>query len=328
MCSSICDPPPRPRPRFAPATWHALVEPLDPSHRTALFAALTALADEDPLIDLRIDESVGEAALSLRGEVQQEVVAALLEERYGVAAQFLPLPVPCLERVVGRGAAVERIGVDGNPYLATLGLRIEAAPVGHGVEFSPGVERGNLPPAFVAATEEGVRSALRQGRHGWEVTDATVTMTTSGYCPRQSHAHQGFSKTMSSVGADFRLLSQVVVTAALVRAGTRVCQPVDRVEVETPESALGAVTSLLSRVGAVHLETVVEDRDARLVDNLATARVGEVARALPDLTGGEGVLTSRLDHHAPVAGDEPTPQRRRLGPDPGDRAGWFREVPR
>ncbi len=325
---TIGDPPPRPRPRFAPATWHALVEPLDPRQRTALFAALTGLADEDPLIDLRIDESVGEAALSLRGEVHQEVVAALLEERYGVAARFLPTPVPCLERVVGWGEAVDRIGVDGNPYLATLGLRVERAPVGHGLEFSPGIERGNLPPAFVAATEEGVRSALRQGRHGWEVTDARVTMTTSGYCPRQSHAHQGFSKAMSSVGADFRLLSQVVVTAALVQAGTRVCRPVDRVEVEMPESALGVVTSLLGRTGAVPLESVVENRAARVVVNLAAARVGEIARALPDLTGGEGVLTSRLDHHAPVTGDESPPARRRTGPDPGDRAGWFRDVPR
>jgi ribosomal protection tetracycline resistance protein len=56
--------------RFPPPTMHALVEPVDPDQRVALFAGLTDLADEDPLIDLRIDEDAGEAVISLHGEVQ------------------------------------------------------------------------------------------------------------------------------------------------------------------------------------------------------------------------------------------------------------------
>ena len=156
-------PPARRTHRFPPATLQALVEPEDPTQRTALFAGLTELADEDPLIELRLDETAGEAAVSLHGEVQKEVIAALLEERYGVRARFSDTSVVCLERVVGTGQAVDRIKAADNPYLAGIGLRVEAAPVGHGVEFSPGIERGNLPPAFIAATEEGVRAALRQG---------------------------------------------------------------------------------------------------------------------------------------------------------------------
>ncbi|MDQ2757508.1 MAG: TetM/TetW/TetO/TetS family tetracycline resistance ribosomal protection protein [Actinomycetota bacterium] len=325
---TVGKPPARPSPRFAPATWHALVQPVEAGRRVAMYAALTALADEDPLIDLRIDESVGEAAVSLRGEVQQEVLAAVLEERYGVATRFLPTPVPCLERVVTSGGALERLGVDGNPYLATVGLRVQAAPVGHGLEFSPGAERGHLPPAFVAATEEGVRTALRQGPYGWEVTDAVVTMTDSGYYPRQSHAHQGFSKAMSSVAADFRLVAQVVVTQAVERAGTIVCPPVDRVEVDVPEPLLGGVAALLARAGAVPLETQVRGGVARLVVHLAAASVGEVARALPDLAGGEALLTTRLSHHSPVSGRTAPPRRRRTGTWPGDRQAFFRDHPR
>ncbi|CAN5576710.1 TetM/TetW/TetO/TetS family tetracycline resistance ribosomal protection protein [soil metagenome] len=189
--------------RFTPASLQSLVEPVDPTRRTAMYAGLAELADEDPLIDLRLDEVDGEAAVSLHGEVQKEVLAALLEERFGVAVRFLDTSTVCLERVVGVGASADHIRVAGNPYLAGLGLRVEAAPVGHGVEFSPGVERGNLPPAFVAATEEGVRGGLRQGTHGWEVTDCVVTMTASAYYPRQSRPHQKFDKSMSTVAADF-----------------------------------------------------------------------------------------------------------------------------
>jgi hypothetical protein len=54
-----------------------------------------------------------------------------------------------------------------------------------------------MPYAFFKAVEDTVRATLRQGLHGWEVTDCRVTMTRSGYCPRQSHAHARFDKSMS-----------------------------------------------------------------------------------------------------------------------------------
>lgn len=320
-------PPRRGTHRFAPATLEALVEPEDPAQRGALFTALGELADEDPLIGLRIDPTDGEAAVSLHGEVQREVIAALLEQRYGVRARFADTSVVCLERVVGAGAAVDRIGARGNPYLAGIGLRVEARPVGHGVEFSPGIERGNLPPAFIAATEEGVRLALRQGLHGWVVTDCRVTMTESQYFPRQSKPHQKFDKSISSVAADFRHLAPVVVMAALAQAGTRVCQPVDRIEVELPEEVYGPTAALLGRLGAAILETSTAAGYTRLVGHLPSAQVPRLAARLPDLTSGEGVLTNRLDHHAPSTGAQP-PAHSRTGPDPRDRAAWFRDVPR
>ncbi len=321
--------PPRRRDyEFAPPTMQALVEPVEPGRRGALFAALTELAEQDPLIGLHIDEHDGAAAVSLHGEVQKEVIAALLAERYGVAARFLETTTVCIERVVGTGRALEQMNLDGNPYLATIGLRIEPAPVGHGIEFSPGVERGRLIAAFIAATEQGVRSALRQGRFGWSVPDCLVTMTASGYYPRQSHAHQGFSKAMSSIGADFRNLAPVVVMAALERAGTSVCEPIDRFELDLPDESLNAVAALLGGLGAVLSETTAAGGWTRLVGHLAPAGVRTVAARLPDLTRGEGVVVTRLDHYAPVRAADAPPQRRRAGVDPRDRTLWFREMPR
>jgi ribosomal protection tetracycline resistance protein len=320
-------PPARRAHRFPPATMQALVEPVDPAQRVAMFAGLTELADEDPLIELRIDESVGEAVINLHGEVQKEVVGSLLEERFGVRAAFSRTSTACIERVVGCGAAVDRIGERGNPYLAGIGLTVEAMPVGHGVEFSSGIERGRLPASFITATEDGVRAALRQGLRGWPVDDFRVTMTSSQYSPRQSKPHQKFDKSISSVAADFRNLAQVVVTAALRRAGTRVCQPIERFELDLPQHAHGAVAALLGPLTALVLDASIADGTARLAGNVPSARIPELAGALPDLTGGEGILVTRFDHYAPVAGDRP-PTLRRRGPDPGDRTAWFRAVPR
>ncbi|GHJ16180.1 elongation factor G [Micromonospora sp. AKA38] len=321
------DPPRRHAYRFPPPTRQAVVEPVDPDQRLAMFAGLAELADEDPLVDLRLDERQAEAVIRLHGEVQKEVLAALMADRYGVRVRFSGTLTACIERVVGTGAAEERVQERGNPYLAGLGLRVDAAPVGHGVEFRPGVEPGRLPPAFVAATEEGVRAGLRQGRHGWPVTDCTVTMTASRYWPRQSRPHQKFDKSISTVAADFRNLAPVVVAAALRRAGTRVCQPIERFDVNLPQQAVETVLALLGRVGAIVHDTVVAGGYLEVSGTLPTARVPQVVVALPDLTGGEAVLTTTFDHYAPVTGAEP-PTLPRRGPDPAVRDEWFRAVPR
>ena len=51
------------------------------------------------------------------------------------------------------------------------------------------------------AVEISLREALRQGLHGWEVTDCAVAMTHSGYAAKQSHSHAIFDKSMSSTAA-------------------------------------------------------------------------------------------------------------------------------
>jgi ribosomal protection tetracycline resistance protein len=323
----VGDPPRRHLYRFPPPTRQALVEPLDPAQRLALFAGLAELADEDPLVDLRLDEQQEQAVIRLHGEVQKEVIAALLEERYGVRVRFSGTLTACIERVAGSGTAEDRIRENGNPYLAGIGLRVDAAPAGHGIEFRPGIEPGRLPPAFIAATEEGVRAALRHGRHGWPVTDCTVTMTSSQYWPRQSRPHQKFDKSISSVAADFRNLAQVVVTAALRRAGTRVCQPVERFDVNLPHEVADTVTALLGRAGAVIDDSSGSGGYLEVSGTLPSSRVPQVVSALPDLTGGEAVLTAHFDHYAPVGGPE-VPVLPWRGPDPADRQEWFRAVPR
>ncbi|WP_239175781.1 elongation factor G [Actinoplanes cyaneus] len=323
----VGDPPRRHAYRFPPPTRQTVVEPVDPAQRLAMFAGLAELADEDPLVDLRLDEHQQEAVIRLHGEVQKEVLAALLQDRYGVEVRFSGTLTACIERVAGTGTAQDRIGERDNPYLAGLGLRVEAAPVGHGIEFRPGIEPGRLPPAFIAATEEGVRAALQQGRHGWPVTDCTVTMTSSQYWPRQSHAHQKFNKSFSTVAADFRNLAPVVVTAALRRAGSRVCQPIERFDVNLPPHAVDTALALFGRLGAIILDSVSAGGYLEVSGTLPSAQVPQVVAALPDLTGGEAVLTTRFDHYAPVT-DADVPVQPRRGPDPDDRETWFRAMPR
>ncbi|MEU9733106.1 translation factor GTPase family protein [Streptomyces sp. NPDC048002] len=312
---------------FAPPTLETVVVPGPGTDPRALHVALTQLAEQDPLIALRHDERRREISVSLYGEVQKEVVQATLADEYGLDVTFRETTPLCVERPAGTGSAVEFNKKDPNPFLATVGLRVEPAPVGAGVSFALEVELGSMPYAFFKAIEDSVRENLGQGLHGWAVPDCAVTLTHCGYSPRQSHAHQGFDKSMSSTGYDFRGLTPLVLTEALRRAGTRVHEPMHRFRLRAPADTLGALLPVLAGLGAVPGSTGTRGAVCVLDGAVPAARVHELEQRLPGLTRGEGELESAFDHYAPVARGT-VPERARTDHNPLNRKEYLLNVTR
>jgi ribosomal protection tetracycline resistance protein len=297
---------------FAPPTLEAAVAAVRPEQGSALRAALSALADQDPLIDARSDED-GQLVVSLYGRVQQEVLAANLAEEYGVEAVFADASVLHVERPRGPGAAVVRLNTDENPYQATIGLRIEPGDAGSGLRFVVDAPAQDMPlylfrsvEGFGAAIEAHVRRELARGRFGWEVTDAVVTMVEVAYSTADGPPSK---RGPTSTSLDYRKVAPVVARRALDRAGTVVCEPVLRIHLEVPAETTPALQRLLGRWGAEVSDLTSRGGLATLEARLPAARLHELQRQLPDLTGGEGVLESRFDGYQPVSGRPP----RRVG---------------
>ena len=305
------------RRHFAPPTLETVVVPRRRGDRGALHAALTQLAEQDPLIDLRRDEVQQEMLVSLYGEMQKEVIQATLASDFGVDAGFRGTTTLCIERPVGTGEALEIGDTDTNPFLATVGLRIDPAPAGSGVRFRLEIELGSLPFSFLRAIEETVYRTLRQGLRGWQVTDCAVTLIRSGYWPRQSHAHATFDKSMSSTGGDFRNVTPLVVMDALRQAGTSVHEPVNRFRLEVPADVLGAMLPVLARLRAVPQTSVPRGSLYTLEGEIPAAQVHALEQQLPALTRGEGVLECVFGHYQPVRG--PVPERPRTDHNPLNR---------
>jgi ribosomal protection tetracycline resistance protein len=309
---------------FDPPTLETVVVPSRPADKGRLHLALTQLAEQDPLIDLRQDDLRQELHVSLYGEVQKEVIGATLAADFGLEVGFRETTTICIERPTGTGAAVERLNKAPNPFLATVGLRVAPAPAGSGVGFQVEAELGSMPLAFFAAVEDTVRETLRQGLHGWEVTDCTVAMTHSGYLAKHSLGHQRFNKSMSSTGEDFRKLTPLVLMRALRRAGTVVCEPIHRFRLEVPDDTLGAVLPVLAGLDAVPRTPVPRGSSYLVEGEVPAARVHELQQRLSALTRGEGVLESALDRYQPVRG--PVPTRPRTDHNPLDRKEYLRHV--
>jgi ribosomal protection tetracycline resistance protein len=311
---------------FAPPTLETVVVPGTPDESGPLRVALAQLAEQDPLIDVRQDDVRRELSVSLYGEVQKEVIHATLANDFGLDVGFRETTTICIERPHGVGAAFEILKEPPNPFLATVGLRIEPDAVGSGVTFRLEVELGSMPPAFFRAVEDTVRDTLREGLYGWEVADCTVTMTHSGYAPRQSHAHQRFNKSMSSTGADFRGLTPLVVMDALKEAGTTVYEPIHRFHLEVPADVLAPLLPALARLHAVPHSSGIQGSSCVIEGDVAAAHVHRLRQQLPALTRGEGLLECEFDSYRAVNGAIPT--RPRSDQNPLNREEYLLRVAR
>jgi ribosomal protection tetracycline resistance protein len=298
---------------FPPPTLETIVVPDHPAGRPALHAALTQLAEQDPLINLRQDEVRHDLLVSLYGEVQKEVIQAMLADDFGLPVTFRETTVICTERVAGTGEATELMSDPANPFKATVGLRVAPGAPGSGLQFRVAVERGSIPAPFLKAIEETAFSALRQGLRGWPVADGVVTLTRTGYVPALP---SGWSN-LSTTAGDFRNLTPLVMLAALRRAGTVVCEPVSSFGLEVPLLSVPAVMTALARLGAAGQTAVPGGASCVIEGEIPAARLHDLQQLLPALTSGEGLLETGFSGYRPVT--RAAPRRPRTDGNPLSR---------
>lgn len=283
----------------APALETAVVA-RDPTQQVALHRALTELADVDPLIRLRPDDHQGAVRITVYGEVQQQVIAETLAAEHGIEVYFRATTVICIERPAGIGEAVLRMGDPDHLYGATLGVTVEPAAPGSGVELVLTAPRSTLPLHIYSTVERFQEALLRYldgplaaGPYGWRVTDLRVTVTESGYIPP------------GPPPAHVRRTTALVVTEAVRRAGTVVCEPVDRFRAEAPVETVSAVLSLIGRQRGIPDPPQTTETIAVITGTLPTAAVDAVRRGLHSAAHGESLFESIFDHHTPISGMPP-----------------------
>ena len=302
-----------PQREFPPPTLESVVAPVDPAEAQRLRVALEQLAEQDPLINVRQDDARREISVSLYGEVQKEVIQATLASDYGIDVAFRETTPIYVERPIRTGEAVEVLHAESNPFLATIGLRVDPAPDDSGIAFRLAVDSRTV-PLYVYKTRESftehmdsyVRSTLHEGLFGWEVTDCVVTMTKCTYSvPDGPPSRRG----PLSTAADFRKLTPLVLRQALVRAGTVVCEPTVRARLEIPTETIGALMPALIRLGGTVETPSPQGRLATIQAVLPVTRADDLQRQLPELTGGEGVLEVAFAGYAPLTAMMPARSR-------------------
>jgi ribosomal protection tetracycline resistance protein len=291
--------------QFAPPPMEAVIQPRHGPDGPRLRAALTQLAEQDPLIDVRLDHS-GAISVSLYGDVQRQVIAATLAVDYGLDVQFEDATPVCVERPAGTASSRELIRDRANPYSATVGLRVEPLAANDGVRVELDVESRFVPifiyktrQAFLDALTRHVERTLEVGNFGWRVTDCLVTLTECDYYIGDGVPPPGKGRTAA---ADFRGLVPVVLRQALASAGTRTCEPLVRARIETSSMRMSAALALATGLEG-QVESVAESGEVATIEVVLTSANEQVLqRRLSGATGGDGSCESALVGYREVRG--------------------------
>ena len=205
------------------------VTPPSDDRLTELITALRELTEEEPHLRMRWEKTEREVDIDLTGEIQLEIIDAMLKSRYGISASFSPPSVIYKETPSKSGRAYACYTMP-KPCWAIVEMRFDPLPRGSGVLW----DGGNVPhnQLFYKYQEHIRRSffmSLSQGNYGWEVTDFKATLT------------GGEHHTIHTHPLDFFVATPMAVMDGLANCGTTMLEPLVDAEITAPEEYLGKV---------------------------------------------------------------------------------------
>jgi elongation factor G len=244
------------------------IEPKTQAEKEKLDFGLTKLADEDPTFRFGEDPETGQTIIRGMGELHLDIMADRLRREYGVEATVGRPQVVHRETLAGSAEAEARFErqIDDETLFGQARVRVAARPRGSGnvvklaiipPEQIPGAPRiPETPRAILEAALEGATEAMRSGPEGYPFEDIEVVVTGIEYRPDASTP----AGQKAAVGEALRQASR--------EAGTRLLEPIMKVEVTAPEANVGDV---LGDLNARHAR--IEDVGVRGNQRLVVAKV-------------------------------------------------------
>ncbi|HBU27888.1 TPA: elongation factor G [Candidatus Uhrbacteria bacterium] len=208
------------------------VEPKTKADQEKMGIALSKLAEEDPTFRVRTDSETNQTIISGMGELHLDVLVDRMKREFGVEVNVGAPQVSYRESIRGEAEAegkfVRQSG--GRGQYGHVVIKIEPNEPGKGYEFLNEIKGGAVPREYIEPANKGIKEALDSGVFaGYPVIDVKVHMIDGSY-------HDVDSSEIA-----FKLAGSMALKAAAQKAGIKLLEPIMKVEVVTPEEAMGDV---------------------------------------------------------------------------------------
>src|SRR5215469_10441094 len=277
---------------FPPPMLGLAIEPDRRGDEQRLADTLHKLTAEDPCVRIEHHAAVNETVLYGMGEFHLRVLLERMTERYGVHVKTHPPSIPYRETITrpAEGHCRHKKQTGGAGQFGEVYLRIEALGRGAGFEFVDDVVGGAIPGQYIPAVEKGVRQVLSEGAlAGFPIQDVRVTVYDGKHHPVDS-------KEVAFVSAGRKAFLD-----ALGKASPIVLEPIMRLEITAPASAIGDITGdLATKRARINGNSSLPGQRATLQAFVPLAEISEYQSRLKALTGGQGAYTMQLSHYDPV----------------------------
>jgi elongation factor G len=257
-----------------------------------MWEILGKLVAEDPCLKLEHMAQTNETVVYGLGELHLRVLLERLREVYKFEVDTKPPRIAYRETITQNAAAQYRHKKQsgGAGQFGEVHLRIEPLPRGAGFEFVDQVKGGTIPGQFMPAVEKGVREALAEGViAGYPVQDVRVIV------------HDGKHHAVDSKEIAFVTAGKKAFQAAIREARPVVIEPITRIQITAPESAMGAITGDLSaRRGMVSGTDSSKLGQMTVTGQAPIAELVDYQSRLNALTAGQGSYVMALSHYEVV----------------------------
>ncbi len=235
--SAVPDAAPLPPIPFPKPVFMRAVTPKSQADEEKMSTVLREVVSTKATLAYSRDPVTKEGIVSGMGDIQLDVLAERLRNRYGVEVSYRVPKVPYRETVRKTSIASYRHKkqTGGRGQFGEVHLRLEPLPRGAGFEFADETKGGVIPQEFIPGVEKGVRDAMEEGLlAGFPMVDIKAVVFYGMY-------HEVDSSELS-----FRLAARQAFKLAAEKAEPALLEPIMLLTVSTPEAFTGDIISDLN----------------------------------------------------------------------------------
>ena len=244
------------------------------------------LHDEDPTFQTHYNGETHETIVGGLGERHVEVAMARLKRQFGVKADLSVPRIPYRETLTasaeGQGRHKKQSG--GRGQFGDCWVKMRPAKRGAGYSFVDSIVGGSIPRQYIPAVDKGIQEASARGIiAGYPLVDFIA------------ECYDGSYHSVDSSEASFRMAGIQGFKAVAAKCRPVLLEPLDMVEVTTPDDYLGDVMGdLSSRRGKLLGTEQAENGAGSVVKAIVPqADLHLYGTRLAGLTHGRGFFT----HH-------------------------------
>lgn len=208
----------------------------------ALSDALAILDKEDPYLNCRYSASTNMFSIDVMGDLQAEIVATLLKNRFDLDGVVLSdSSIIYKETPVGIG-----LGKAGYKKCSNVGISVRPLNKGEGIKFVSNFSTDFLFAKYQKQVERLlVQRYSKSGLRGWELTDAEIAII-DGKCDNAG-----------SEPLHYNIAAPIAFMRALQNAGTKMLEPLMEFELSCSADKLSVAMAELTKNYNTSIETSV-----------------------------------------------------------------------
>ncbi|MDI6890113.1 MAG: elongation factor G [Thermodesulfovibrionales bacterium] len=278
--------------KFAEPIISYAIAPKSKGDEEKVSLSLHRILEEDTTLRFQRDDETKEMLLSGMGQVHLEVTIERLKRKFGVEVLMKTPKIPYRETIKASAKAQGKYKKQsgGRGQYGDCRIEIEPLPRGGGYEFINKIVGGVIPQQYRPAVEKGILGTMREGViAGYPIIDIKVTLYDGSY-------HSVDSSEMA-----FRIAGSMALKKAFQDAKPVLLEPIMKVEVITPDDALGAVIGdLNSKRGRVQGVEPQAGGNQKIISLVPMAEMLTYANQLHSLTSGRGLYSMEFSYYEEV----------------------------